>query len=89
MVFNEITDLNYEAQKWCDQQKNKYHRSVDCVPDRKHEDFCMLTAEELRDDPALYIYLAPERKISFDGFVNYEAEGLLFPIYTLRKHAVS
>ena len=31
-VFGTITDLNYEAWKWCDNQNNRYHKAVDCIP---------------------------------------------------------
>ena len=35
-IFNELTDLNYEAIRWCNTQNNVYHRAVDCVPNDKH-----------------------------------------------------
>lgn len=35
-VFGTITDLNYEAWKWCDNQNNRYHKAVDCIPHERH-----------------------------------------------------
>lgn len=35
-VFGTITDLNYEAWKWCDTQNNRYHKAVDCIPHERH-----------------------------------------------------
>ena len=67
-VFNELTDLNYEAIGWCNTQNSIYHRAVDCVPDDKHSQLCMKTASVLEDTIELSYYLCPERKISFDGF---------------------
>ena len=37
-IFTELTDLNYEALRWCNIQNNVYHRAVDCVPAQKHAD---------------------------------------------------
>ena len=34
-VFSEITDLNYEAIRWCNTQNSIYHRAVDCIPNDK------------------------------------------------------
>ncbi len=84
-IFHEVTDLNYEAERWCDQQNSSYHRSVDCVPDDKHNSFCMKTAEKLDVGQELAIYLCPERKISFDGFVNYEGRRFGVPYWYTEK----
>ena len=43
-VFGTITDLNYEAWKWCDNQNNRYHKAVDCIPHERHRISCMKTA---------------------------------------------
>ena len=71
-VFYNITDLNWHALEWCNSQNGTYHRAVDGVPQRLHMEAC---GEQLRPLPeldAVRFYLCPERKISFDGFVNYE-----------------
>ena len=53
-VFGTITDLNYEAWKWCDNQNNRYHKAVDCIP---HP--CRVQ----REDFTLYIYDLELRKV--------------------------
>ena len=71
-VFYNITDLNWHALEWCNSQNGTYHRAVDGVPQQLHMEAC---GEQLRPLPeldAVRFYLCPERKISFDGFVNYE-----------------
>ena len=67
-----MTELNFEALAWCEEQNSKYHRAVDCIPNDAHAKLCMERACILTMTQELYFYLCPERKISFDGFVNYE-----------------
>ena len=71
-VFGTITDLNYEAWKWCDNQNNRYHKAVDCIPHERHSISCMKNAAMLKDTFDVRKYLCPIRCISFDGFVTYE-----------------
>lgn len=80
-VFTEITDLNYQAAKWCDRVDGTYHRAVDCVPSDKHAALCMKRAGVLEDTPELAFYLCPERIISFDGFVSYEGRRFGVPYW--------
>ena len=71
-VFYNVTDLNWQALEWCNTQNGIYHRAVDGVPQQIHDVAC---SEQLRVLPETYpirLYLCPERRISFDGFVNYE-----------------
>lgn len=71
-VFGNITDLNRAALEWCSRQNSSYHNATAGVPQELHESWC---AEHLRIfemNPSLLFYLCPERRISFDGFVNYE-----------------
>ena len=84
-TFSNITDLNYEALRWCSEQDNEYHQCVDCVPAREHEDCCMLTASKLVVTEEVQQYLCPERKISFDGFVNYEGRRFGVPYFYTKK----
>ncbi len=84
-VFTEITDLNYEAIRWCDQQNSVYHRAVDCIPDEKHREQCLKVATPLELSPELALYLCPERKVSFDGFVNYEGRRFGVPYWYAGK----
>lgn len=84
-TFGNITDLNCEALKWCNTQNSKYHRAVDCVPAEVHAVSCRATAETLVMTKEVYKYLCPPRKISFDGFVNYEGRRFGVPYsYTSR-----
>ena len=72
-TFGSITDLNYEAWRWCDRQNSLYHDGVYCIPHEEHQEHCLLSgAVPLDMDSAVRLYLWPERRISFDGFVNYE-----------------
>lgn len=80
-VFNELTDLNFEAASWCDRQNSSYHRAVDCVPNDRHTAVCMRSAARLEDTTEPAYYLCPERKISFDGFVNYEGRRFGVPYW--------
>ena len=71
-VYTNITELNYEARRWCNQHNNAYHKAMDCVPELVHTQCCMKTAHELVEDREILFYLYPLRSISFDGFVNFE-----------------
>lgn len=84
-VYTELTDLNYEAIRWCNAQNNVYHRAVDCIPNEKHSRECMRTASKLEDTIELAFYLCPERRISFDGFVNYEGRRFGVPYWYTEK----
>jgi transposase len=84
-VFGNITDLNYEALRWCNAQNGKYHKAVDCIPAEKHQSECMMTAKILTVDHDVMMYLCPVRKISFDGFVNYEGRRFGVPYWYQKK----
>ena len=89
-VFGTITDLNYEAWRWCDNQNSRYHKAVDCVPHERHSVSCMKTASLLKDTFDVRKYLCPIRCISFDGFVSYEGRRFGVPYnyvqHTCRVH---
>lgn len=80
-IFGNITDLNFEARKWCERQNSRYHKGVDCVPHKKHREECLKVAEELILTDDLKLYLWPARAISFDGFVNYEGRRFGVPYW--------
>jgi hypothetical protein len=84
-VFSNVTDLNYEALKWCNDQNGRYHRAVDCVPHDKHLAECQKTAGTLTMTHDVLKYLSPLRKISFDGFVNYEGRRYGVPYWYTKK----
>lgn len=71
-TFGTLTDLNYEAWKWCDKQNSRYHDGVFCIPHEKHSSKCLPHTSPLSVDDKVKLYLYPQRRISFDGFVNYE-----------------
>ncbi len=80
-VFTEITELNYQATRWCDRVDGTYHKAVDCVPSDKHAALCMKRASLLEETPELSFYLCPERVISFDGFISYEGRRFGVPYW--------
>ena len=80
-VFTSITELNYQAQQWCDVQNNKYHKCVDCVPHEEHAARCLTAGKTLEETEPLRFYRCPERKISFDGFVSYEGRRFGVPYW--------
>ena len=84
-VFSNVTDLNYEALKWCNDQNGRYHRAVDCVPHDKHLAECQKTTGTLTMTHDVLKYLCPLRKISFDGFVNYEGRRYGVPYWYTKK----
>ena len=71
-VFSNISDLNWQALEWCNRQNGIYHRAIDGVPQQLHTERCVERLKELPRTDAVKFYLCPERKISFDGFINYE-----------------
>ena len=71
-TFWNYTDLNEAVSEWCLDQNSRYQKYLDDVPDRVHNTLCMRTALPLVKSELLLFYLCPERKISFDGFINYE-----------------
>ena len=69
-TFTNITDLNMQAAAWCHEKNSKTSRYSDFIPMDEHyknEKFSSLPQDEL-----LIPYLAPVRRISYDGFVDYE-----------------
>lgn len=85
MTFSNVTELNYEAVRWCDRKGGIYHRAVDGVPHILHRDECLLHAGQLVQDKELAMYLCPPRSISFDGFVNYEGRRFGVPLWYKKK----
>lgn len=70
-IFRNVTDLNYAALEWCAEQNTAYHKGLG-VPQNEHASRCADVVAKLDDSMELLFYLCPERRISFDGFVNYE-----------------
>lgn len=84
-TFGNLTDLNCDAMKWCNDQNGKYHRAVDCVPHDKHLKECGPVSRTITVDHSVMKYLCPMRKISFDGFVNYEGRRFGVPYWYTKK----
>ena len=82
-VFFNITDLNQAALEWCVDQNGIYHRATDVIPQKTHFKECVQRLSILEDSGALRMYLCPARKISFDGFVNYEGRRFGVPYHYL------
>lgn len=71
-IFWNVTDLNSAALEWCNEQNSVYHKTLDGVPQELHFGSCANAVSILQDSFPIRFYLCPERKISFDGFINYE-----------------
>ena len=84
-TFSNVTELNIQALSWCRRQNNRYHRAIDCVPDEKHQGSCWKVAKPLEITAPLELYLCPLRRISFDGFVNYEGRRFGVPYWYHKK----
>lgn len=71
-TFWNITDLNQQALEWCDKQNNAFHKGLYGIPQETHLHACAEHLLRIQDTIEVRRYLCPVRKISFDGFVNYE-----------------
>lgn len=69
--FSNITELNNGASAWCYEKNSKTSRTMDIPPIKEHFENEKLSKLP-KDDFAIQAYLAPIRKISYDGYVNYE-----------------
>lgn len=77
-TFTNITDLNNEARAWCYEKNSAITRSRDVIPMEEH--FKQEVFAPLPDMDDLIPYLAPMRKISYDGYVNYENRAYGVPL---------
>lgn len=80
-TFDNVTQLNVAALEWCAAQGSRYRRAVDCVPVEEHAESCAARATLLEVTDELSMYLCPQRKVSFDGFVNYEGRRFGVPYW--------
>ena len=71
-TFWNVTDLNQQALEWCDKQNNAFHKGLYGIPQETHLHACAEHLLRIQDTIEVRRYLCPVRKISFDGFVNYE-----------------
>jgi transposase len=84
-TFWNVTDLNESVLEWCSKQNSKYHRATDGIPEDCHLKKCNNVYTSLSKNAGLLPYLCPERRISFDGFVNYEGRRFGVPYYYPKK----
>ena len=71
-TFTDISDLNNEAVRWCLSQNNKLQRTSGLIPSEIHTKECSVNLKPFNAVANVTVYLCPERRISFDGFINYE-----------------
>lgn len=80
-TFSNITELNFEALGWCKRKNIEYNRSTAMVPENEHSQHCRTKTSDLSYNKETAAYLCPLRKISFDGFVNYEGRRFGVPYW--------
>ena len=86
--FINVSDLNEKAAMWCMEKNGLLLRERQCIPNDEHA-IEKVDLMQITDPKALLPYLAPERSISFDGFVEYEGRRFGVPYtYTGKKARV-
>ena len=86
--FINVSDLNARAMRWCMEKNGLMLRERQCIPNDEHA-IEKVDLMQITDPKALLPYLAPERSISFDGFVEYEGRRFGVPYtYTGKKARV-
>ena len=86
--FINVSDLNARALGWCREKNGLMLRERQCIPNDEHA-IEKVDLMQITDPKALLPYLAPERSISFDGFVEYEGRRFGVPYtYTGKKARV-
>ena len=86
--FINVSDLNEKAAMWCMEKNGLLLRERQCIPNDEHA-IEKVDLIQITDPKALLPYLAPERSISFDGFVEYEGRRFGVPYtYTGKKARV-
>ena len=84
-TFMNVTDLNEQALDWCNRQNAAFHKAINMIPNEEHGQKCLQVVTELKKRDELFVYLCPERRISFDGFVNYEGQRFGVPYSYTQK----
>lgn len=71
--FVNVSDLNEQALQWCNDKNCVFRKEIEGFSAVLHQDQCRKVCLPMPvKDPAIMLYLFPERRISFDGFVTYE-----------------
>ena len=84
-TFMNVTDLNEQALDWCNRQNSAFHKALNLIPNEEHSQKCLYVVTELKKRDEIFVYLCPERRISFDGFVNYEGRRFGVPYSYISK----
>ena len=71
-LFWNISDLNEQALEWSEKHNSRYHKTIDDIPDFLHVSKCSSVTLPLKEEKEILLYLFPQRRISFDGFICYE-----------------
>lgn len=86
-TFWNVTDLNQQALEWCDKQNHAFHKGLYGIPQETHLHACAENLSSLEDTLEVRRYLCPARKISFDGFVNFEGRRFGVPYQYVGQYA--
>lgn len=68
--FSNLNELNTAALEWCHEKNNLAARTGTMIPSEEHYKHEILG--KLPEMNAIIPYLSPLRRISYDGYVNYE-----------------
>ncbi len=86
--FVNITDLNEQAVRWCDDWNSRFHKSTGKTPVAEHFAEPLRTASEDEMLQHTFMeYLAPLRTISIDGFVCLDGRRYGVPFSYHKKKA--
>ena len=85
--FVNITDLNEQVVRWCDDWNSRFHQSTGFTPDYEHATEPLAYVEYNQGLKEVFLeYMAPLRRISMDGFINYDGRRYGVPFsYTKKK----
>ena len=85
--FINITDLNEQVVRWCDDWNSRFHKSTGFNPDYEHATEPLAYVEYNQGLKEVFLeYMAPLRRISMDGFINYDGRRYGVPFsYTKKK----
>ena len=86
-TFWNVTDLNQQALEWCDKQNHAFHKGLYGIPQETHLHACAGNLLSLNDTLEIRRYLCPARKITFDGFVNFEGRRFGVPYHYAGQYA--
>ena len=83
--FSNLSDLNESALNWCYEQNSIFHKAIGGIPQLLHSEKCSNVVASITESLSVLEYLCPERRISFDGFIEYEGRRFGVPYSYTRK----